>query len=321
MMEFAGVFEFFSQLLPILLLIVFGFVLRLTGFVSPQIVEGLKEIAIQITLPVVIFLSLLELDFKPSYIVLAGAVFCVSILLLCVGTGVGKIIKSQNPYIPALFTGFENGMLGYGVLAVTLGQENIYPIIIMDLGQTFFFALFFSTYMKVKNGGIPSVSAKSILLGFIANPYVWASFLAIIIKGSGFGNWVSGNILAQGVLQSLNQLANLTTPLMCLAIGYGLRIQRETLKSSLRIVGLRLGIMLIVAVLFDTFLIKGLLHLDEIFTIAAYTMFLLPPFFVGALLIQDNATSEKEFAFSCISIHIVVFLLVYSGLLMILNTA
>ena len=197
-MQMAAVLQVFSKLLPILALIVLGSVLRHTRFVSAQVIEGIKKLAVQLTLPVVIFLSLLELDFEVSYVVLAGAVFLVSILLLCAGTGIAKRLHWGNPYLPALFTGFENGMLGYGVLTVALGRDRMYPIIIMDLGQTLFFALVFVTYMRVKNGEIASVSVRSVVKGFVTNAYVWASLLAIVLKAGGAANWIAENPLTQG---------------------------------------------------------------------------------------------------------------------------
>jgi len=311
----------FSKLLPILVLITVGYVLRRTRFVSEQVMEGLKKIAIGLALPVVIFLSLLRLDFKPSYIVLAFSVFLVSIALLCAGTGIGKLLHGNNPYISALFTGFENGMLGYGILAATFGQDSIYPIVIMDLGQTFFFSLIFITYMKVKNREISSASPKNILKTFVTNPYIWVSVLAIALKVSGCTQFLADSLPVRGLLASLELLSGLATPLMCLSIGYGLKVSRKSFMHSLGIVALRLAVLMCTAVLFDHFIIKALLHLEGIFSISAYTMFLLPPFFVGALLIKKDATREREFALSTISIHIVIFLILYCVIMPLLQPA
>ncbi len=55
MTETAAILE---KLLPILLLMLTGFVFRQTGFVTQQVMEGMKKLAVNVTLPVIIFLSL-----------------------------------------------------------------------------------------------------------------------------------------------------------------------------------------------------------------------------------------------------------------------
>ena len=48
-------------------------------------------------------------------------------------------------------------------------------------------------------------------------------------------------------------------------------------------------------------------------------MFMLPPFFVGALLIRGDAAEERAFALNCISLHILLFLAVFSAALAVLS--
>lgn len=277
--------------------------------------EGMKKIAINLALPAVIFLSLLKLEIKSSYLILALFVFLISIGLLFAGKGIGQLLRWENPYADLLFTGYENGMLGYGVLAATLGQANIYPIVIMDLGQTLFFSLIFTTYMRTLNGEITAVSPKSIIKAFLANAYVWASALAILLNSAGFVPLLETNFFTQGLLSGLEQFSALTTPVMCLAIGYGLRIKKIHLRRSFTIIALRLLLLSGIAFLLDFLVIKRLLHLEAVFSVSAYTMFLLPPFFVGALLIKEGAIEEREFALSTISFHILIFLVLFCVLL------
>ena len=91
--------------------------------------------------------------------------------------------------------------------------------------------------------------------------------------------------------------------------------KRDYLRRSFLIIALRLLLLSSIAFLLDTFLIKGILHLGTVFSVSVYTMFLLPPFFVGALLIKEEAVEEREFALSTISFHILIFLVLFCVML------
>jgi predicted permease len=299
-------FKIISKVLPIIILIIFGQVLRRTGYLAETAVAGMKKLTINIALPVVIFISLSNLEFRPEHLILALFVFAISILLLFCGLLVKKATGSQNRYLPALFTGYENGMVGYGVLSVMFGQSNIYPIVILDLGQTLFFAMVFTTYMNYLNGNI---SAKAnLFVSFWKNPFLIASVSAILLKTSG----VIAFIKDTAVLECLEMFSAITTPLMCIVIGFELKIDAKRLGKPFAVVVSRLALLLCVAFLFNKFVVTRLLRLDKVFETAVYTMFMLPTFFVGATLIRDEAIEEKRFALNVISIHVIVFLVLFS---------
>lgn len=63
MMQPSGGAQILAKLLPVFLLIALGAALRRTRFLSEPVAEGMKKLAVQLTLPVVIFRSLLEVEF------------------------------------------------------------------------------------------------------------------------------------------------------------------------------------------------------------------------------------------------------------------
>jgi predicted permease len=295
-----------SKVLPIIFLIMFGHALQRTRYLSDAAVAGMKKLTINIALPVVIFMSLSNLEFKREHLILTLFVFVISVFLLFCGLLVKKATGSQNRYLPALFTGYENGMIGYGVLSVMFGQRNIYPIVILDLGQTLFFAIVFTTYIGYLNGNI---SAKSnIFTSFCKNPFVIASVSAILLKTSGAVAFIKDTAL----MNSFEMFSAISTPLMCIVIGYELKIDAKRLAMPFAVVMSRLLLLLCVAFLFNKFIVTRFLHLEKVFETAVYTMFMLPTFFVGAALIKDDAVNEKRFALNVISIHVIVFLVLFS---------
>jgi predicted permease len=342
-----------SQVLPIILLIALGHILRRLRFIPESAIPALKKLAIQLTLPLVVFLSLVELDFQPKYLVLDIAIFLFTIIMLLAGLLVKKLSGSGNLYLPNCFTSYENGMMGYGALAAILGPAGFYPIVIMDLGQTVYFSLVFMPLIGILNrkhqameeaanheGGSlpprssppltlrgfrspplrgegppqrpPSVPALQILQGFAASPFVIVSAAALILKATGAAAFMQASPPLAAVLESFRMLSALNTPIMCLVIGYELRIDFRGILKPLGVVTLRLALLLSGAALISRVVIDGFLHLGADFKFALYTMCLLPPFFVSAAAIREEAREERNFALNVISLNIPIFLILFT---------
>jgi hypothetical protein len=203
-------------------------------------------------------------------------------------------------------------MIGYGLFGAMFGMNNIYPIVILDMGQTLFFSLVFVTLMQALNEG--TVSPVGLILSFLKNHYVWATAAALILRGTGVIYIIRETPLPNAFLECFRMLAAITTPVMCLAIGYELKIDLKYLVKPLGVVALRLVLLLSAATLFNELVVNRLLHLEKIFTTAVYTMFMLPPFFIGSLLIKDEAEEAKHFSVNVISINILVFLALFTVL-------
>jgi predicted permease len=85
-----------SRILPIILLIVLGHVLRRIRFIPENTIPALKKLAIQLTLPLVVFLSMVELEFQARYLVLDVTIFLFTVFMLLVGFLIKKIAGSKN---------------------------------------------------------------------------------------------------------------------------------------------------------------------------------------------------------------------------------
>lgn len=115
---------------------------------------------------------------------------------------------------------------------------------------------------------------------------------------------VSAYPVTGAVTDTLKLLGSLTQPLICIVIGYELRIQARNIRIPLVTVLLRMGILIGLAFLINTFLIDKALHLDKSFQLAVYTMFLLPPPFVIPIYMSDSAEKEKEVVLAAVSLHV-----------------
>lgn len=134
--------EILSKVLPVILLIILGGFLRKARFIGQNTIGEFKKIIVNITLPATLFLTFAKTTFESRYIMIFISVFLVCIIMLLLGTVLKKQLKHSNKYYPAIFSGFETGMMGYSLYAVVYGTANVYKLALIDLGQVVFVFLF-----------------------------------------------------------------------------------------------------------------------------------------------------------------------------------
>ena len=105
-------FGILSKVLPVIILIIFGGFLRKTRFIDQNTVSSLKKIVVNITLPATLFLTFAKTTFESRYIMIFLSVFLVCVIMLQLGILIKKLLKQSNHYYPAIFIGFETGMMG-----------------------------------------------------------------------------------------------------------------------------------------------------------------------------------------------------------------
>jgi len=296
------VYEVIVKALPVILLIILGIILRSTQLIKKSTVDDLKKIVVNIALPSTLLLTFAGTQFQSKYLWIFICVFAVCICMLFAGMGIKKIINPGNKYYPALFAGFEAGMMGYALFTSFFGAENTYKFAIIDVGQVVFVFFVLVAFLQRQGGG--KASAGKLLKGFVLSPIILSILFGILIGSTGLFAAVSSYPVTGAVTDTLKLLGSLTQPLICIVIGYELRIQAKNIRIPLVTVLLRMGILICLAFLINTFLIDKALHLDKSFQLAVYTMFLLPPPFVVPIYMSDSAEKEKEVVLAAVSLHV-----------------
>ena len=128
-------YEVIIKALPVILLILLGVFLRRTQIIKKTTADDLKKIVVNIALPATLFLTFAGTAFQSNYLWIFVCVFAVCILMLSAGIGFKKVLSPDNKYYPALFAGFEAGMMGYALYTSFFGAENTYKFAIIDVGQ------------------------------------------------------------------------------------------------------------------------------------------------------------------------------------------
>ena len=305
--------EILSKVLPVILLIILGGFLRKARFIGQNTIGEFKKIIVNITLPATLFLTFAKTTFESRYIMIFISVFLVCIIMLLLGTVLKKQLKHSNKYYPAIFSGFETGMMGYSLYAVVYGTANVYKLALIDLGQVVFVFFVLVSYLQKLNGR--SANAKELTLSFIKSPVILSIILGITVSFTGVFSSISSPVV-NSIFETLRLLSEMTMPIICIAIGYELKINLKGIGGPLLATVIRMVLLLGMAYAINELVIDRLLNLDDTFKIALYTMFLLPPPFVIPIYMNEKEEKNKQFILNTLSISIILSLLAFIVLIL-----
>lgn len=307
------VVDVFIRALPIFLMIGLGMIIRRTGILSDKTIPEIKKLIVRITLPAMLLITFAKTDFQAEYALIFLVMFLFCCMMLGFGILAGPKISKENRFFPALFTGFEAGMMGYALFATFFTESNTYAFAVVDIGQVLFVFFVLAFFLRKRSG--TESSFLVLLKGFALSPIIIAIVLGVVLGGTGGYRFLSEFAVTGAVEDTLNLLGAMTQPLICLVIGYDLRLRFSQIHKPLLTIAIRMLIMLAAAFAVNTLIIDRVLHLDPIFNIAVYTMFLLPPPFVIPVYFGNASEREKEEILDTLSLHVIVSLVAFIVLL------
>ncbi|MCD4685996.1 MAG: AEC family transporter [Anaerolineae bacterium] len=281
----------FNRVLPILLLISLGYWIRRREFLKASTIDDLRKVVVNITLPAVLFISFLNIELELKYLVLF-----VTLYLLCIGLfGLGRWLKQplgvEHEYFPFMMTGFEYGMLGVSLFGSAYGLEAIGYIAVIDLGHEIFIWSFFLALLLMRRDGV--TQPTPLLLAVFRSPVMVAIMAGIGLNILGAQEFLTDTVLTGAVMSTLNFLSNLTIPLILIIVGYGIKFELDGARNTFSVIGIRLAMLIPLAVLLNWVLVRGLLDLEEGFEVALFTLLILPPPFIVPLYMRADASEDE----------------------------
>lgn len=302
--------QIINRVLPILLLLFLGYGIRLKNFLTPSTIEDLRKFVVNITLPAVLFISFLDIELKSAYFVIFGFTFLLCLLLFFLGRLLQKQFSIKHDYFPYLTTGFEYGMLGISLFGSAYGLTHIGTIAVVDLGHEIFIWFVFLPLLLMKRDGRQSLAG--IGRSFVTSPVVIAILASLLFNALGAAESLYELPVTGAFMSGFQFLGNLTIPLILVIVGYGIKFDRHGLKDSLRVVLLRLGMLIPLALAVNVFIIRGLLQLDAYFEAALFTLLILPPPFIVPLYARrDLPIGEKQYINNVLMVHTIISIAVY----------
>jgi len=302
--------QIINRVLPILLLLLLGIWIRHKNFLFDKTIDELRKVVVNIALPAVLFISFLNIELKSAYFVIFMVMFLLCVALFFLGNILRKVFKIRYSYFPYLITGFEYGMLAVSLFGAAYGLDKIGYIAVADLGHEIFIWFVFLPLLLVKRDGVQK--PKEIIRTFMSTPVVIAILASLFLNVIGASRLLYELPITGGVMATLTFLSNLTVPLILIIVGYGVKINREGLKEALLVAVIRLGIMIPLVLILNTYLIRNYLQLDRFFEIAMFTLLIMPPPFIVPLYTSEQLDGEeKSYINNVLTIHTIISVFIF----------
>lgn len=222
----------FNAVLPILLLILLGYLLKQKGFFTDEFVKLGNKLVFKVCLPVMLFMNIYKIDSFaniPWDLVLFG--LATSLVLFAIGVVVALVTtKEPSRRGVVLQCVFRSNFAIIGLpLAQILGGEE--AVVAASVLLTFTIPLYnmlavISLCVFVNNGQSKGETVKTVLRNILHNPLIIASALALmclllrLLQTEVLGQCVftlSGNL--EFLYIALGYLSNATTPLSLIVLG------------------------------------------------------------------------------------------------------
>lgn len=299
-----------ASVLPIVVLIALGMVLRRARVLDDATVAGLKRLIVNVSLPAVLFTTFLGTSFEPAHLWVVLTVFAVCVALYGLGRLVLRFVGG-SAYLPFLFTGFELGMIGFALFAAVYGMDRLPVLGVLALGHEVFIWFVFVTLLRAAAAQRQSVRQTARSLA--TSPTILAIVLGLALNVAGAGPWLADGPVGGAATAVLGYLAAMIVPLILLIVGYGSRLTLAGVRSALPLVLARMVVVLTAALLIGRLVFAGLLGLDPIYSHALFTLMVLPPPFIIPLFIPASRRQDLAFVNNVLSLSSLVSIAVFVG--------
>ena len=288
--------EILSTVLPVIIVLALGMLCRRKQILSREGINSIKNLVVNITLPAVLLGAFATTPYKLKELILPVMMFIVCIAAWYLGRVLQKRLNMDSVYVPYITTGFEAGMLGYALYTMLRGDGGVAEFAKIDLGQVLFVFTMYKFMLGMESG--KKTDSKRLIKEMITSPIIAAVVAGLIIGSTGIYNALIPSGAAQVFDNCVDFVSGPTGALILLTIGYDLVLKDVVWKDTLKIVGLRFAIMMVLMAI--SIIIVKLVFPGSSYGVALAVMFILPPPFVLQVFADDE--SQRAYISSALSV-------------------
>ncbi len=227
-----------ETIIPIIAMIIIGYVLRRTNVLKAEAAVPLNKIVINITIPSLIFMALYKTNLAILPLISPIPFICVCVGLTCgliaylISTALKYPAKTKWSIVITSAM-FNSGFLGYPVVLGVFGTAGLVRAIFYDLGSMILFLCFGVFFLLMLGGKYSDILKRTFLF-----PPLWGVVLGLLLN---FLNVDIGFITSQ----TLNYLSGAAIPLIMISLG--LTLEFKGIKEHIKAVSLVSTIKLFIA--------------------------------------------------------------------------
>ena len=269
--------QILSMVMPVLVMIVLGWLCAVRGILNDERHAGLKAIIGDILLQVVLFNAFFTAQYDGKLVLVFVLVFLGCLIALLAGYALRRFVAPYGRFMPLLMTSFEGGMLGYALYALLAGQEHLATYAMVDIGQTMFAYTVFLAALKSAEG--QRMTPKAMLTNMLTNKACIGMLLGIVLGALGVHRALAPTAFGQVLTELIAFVTAPTSALILLVVGYQLKVSRKLMRPVLTTMGLRLAVMVGVMALVSLTLF-AIIPYDRLLMLALMLQYTLPAPFI-----------------------------------------
>ena len=210
---------------------------------------------------------------------------------------------------PYLLTTCEGGNVALPFYTSIVGVAYASNTVIFDIAGTVIAFIIPVLVAKQTSG---NTSTKELLKTIFTNSFVIVVILGLVLNLLGVYNMLSQTAFIDVYTNTIQQATAPIVSLILLIIGYNLKINKDTLGTLLKLVGVR--IVFYILVIAGFFVFFPLLMADKIYMMAVLIYFMCPTGFAMPMLISllNKSEEDEDFSAAFISLFMVITLIVYT---------
>lgn len=220
--------------LPVIVMLLIGILARRKQWVSDQGVRDIKALLSNVCIPAVMFSTFYAAAFDSSAVILVLSMAAFTVAAWLLGFVFKRLLHIQQPLAPYLCTSIEGGMMGYALFILLFGQENLYYMALLDLGNAFVVFPFLLTKLRMRTE--TATSSRGVFRELLT-PINLAIAGGLAVNFTGLGARLAASPFGPVLDAVLSFLSGPVTVLILLVVGHGLNFGDiqwgETFKTVL----------------------------------------------------------------------------------------